>query len=406
MIADGLGDRPCEELNFQTPLQYANTPNLDRLAVEGSSGIMDLHKAGTPVGTDLGHMILFGYSLEDYPGRGPIEAFGNDMDLQAGDIAFRCNFATVDENGVVIDRRAGRIRKGTGELAKAIDGLEIDGVKAIFKEATEHRAVLILRGEGLSDEVTDTDPKIEGINVKTPLSKDGKEDSEKTARILDKFQREFYRILNSHEVNVQREKEEKLKANFILTRGAGKMPNLVRTADKYKVKAACVAAESTVLGVAKLAGFDRYTDPSFTGNIDSNIELKAKLAVDALDDHDFVVLHYKATDLMGHDNKPMGKVEAIEQYDKMAGFVLKGIQEGDYENVIIALAADHSTPCERREHSGDPVPVLISGKNIRTDEVARYDEISSSKGALCRLKGNEFFNTLFDYLEATKKEGN
>lgn len=406
MIADGLGDRPCEELSYLTPLQYAKKPNLNKIAKDGSSGIMDLHKAGTPVGTDLGHMILFGYSLKDYPGRGPIEAFGNDMDLQAGDIAFRCNFATVNEEGLVIDRRAGRIREGTKALADAINGMEIDGVKVIFKESTEHRAVLILRSQGLSEKVSDTDPKAEGLKVKMSESKDGLEDSKRTADIINKLQKEIYKILDKHEVNLNREKEGLLKANFILTRGAGKMPALEKTAEKYKIKAACVAAESTVLGVAKLAGFSTITDPSFTGNIDTNIELKSKLAIKALKDNDFVVLHYKATDLMGHDNKPMGKVNAVEIYDKMAGYVLAYAKEQIKENLIITLAADHSTPCERREHSGDPVPVVISGKNIRKDDVENYDETSAAKGALLRISGNEFFNTLFDYLEATKKEGN
>lgn len=158
--------------------------------------------------------------------------------------------------------------------------------------------------------------------------------------------------------------------------------------------------------LAKLAGFSRYTNESFTGNLDTNVELKAEMAVEALKDNDFVVLHYKATDLMGHDNKPLAKAEAVEKYDKMASLVVDMLEKSSLGNVIIALAADHSTPCERREHSGDPVPVVISGKNIRKDGVNRYDEVSSAKGALCRISGHQFFNTLFDYLELTKKEGN
>lgn len=407
MIADGLGDRPCEELGFLTPLQYAKKENLNKLAAYGSCGIMDLHKAGTPVGTDLGHMILFGYSLKDYPGRGPIEAFGNDIELQAGDIAFRCNFATVDENQVVVDRRAGRIRRGTGELAKAINGMEVDGVRVIFKESTEHRAVLVLRGESLSEKVADTDPKTEGLAVKTPPApQDNDEASARTSLIIGRIQQKIFEILDQHPVNVERAKQGLLKANYVLTRGAGKMPRLEKTAERYKVRAACVACESTVLGVAKLAGFTTITHESFTGNIDTNIEMKCRLAVEALKEHDFVVLHYKATDLMGHDNDPLGKVKAIEIYDRMAGIILQSAQAAIKENLIIALAADHSTPCERREHSGDPVPVVISGKNIRNDAVTSYDEVSVSAGALSRISGNEFFNTLFDYLEATKKEGN
>ena len=136
-VADGVGDRPCEILGGKTPLEYASTPNLDKLASMGPTGIMDVHGAGIPVGTDLGHMILFGYGLEDYPGRGPIEAFGREIELQAGDVAFRSNFATVNENLCVVDRRAGRIRENTNLLAQSLNNIEIDGIKVIFKEATD-----------------------------------------------------------------------------------------------------------------------------------------------------------------------------------------------------------------------------------------------------------------------------
>ena len=158
-IADGVGDRPNVELGGLTPLQYAKTPHLDQLAKEGMTGIMDLISPGITVGTDMGHLILFGNPSVNYPGRGPMEAAGVGMDLQPGDVAFRCNFATRGDNNIVIDRRAGRIRERTNELAEIINGLQIEDVTFLFKEATEHRAVLVMRGEGLSAKVTDTDPK-------------------------------------------------------------------------------------------------------------------------------------------------------------------------------------------------------------------------------------------------------
>ena len=163
-IADGIGDRPIPELDNQTPLEYAATPHLDRLAVEGASGIMDIIGPGIPIGTDIAHMILFGYCQKDYPGRGPIEALGRNIILEPGDIAFRANFATVDKDLKVTDRRAGRIRKDTHRLAQSLNGMEIDGVKILFREATEHRALLVLKGENLSAEITDTDPKIENTS--------------------------------------------------------------------------------------------------------------------------------------------------------------------------------------------------------------------------------------------------
>lgn len=405
-IADGVGDRPCEILDWNTPLQYADTSNLDLLAAGGSCGIMDLYHAGIPVGTDLGHLILFGYGLEDYPGRGPIEAFGDGMELIGGDIAFRCNFATVDENGLICDRRAGRIRQGTNELAVALNGLEIGGVQVHFKEATEHRAVMVLRGSGLSAKVSDTDPKKEGQPVKKAVPKDESPEAAFTAEILNQFLQKAQEILKNQPVNKEREQLGLPPANAIVTRGAGQMTKIEKITERLGFTACCIASERTVLGVARLAGFDILTDPAFTGNVDTDIHKKARFAVEALKKYDFVVLHYKATDLMGHDNDPFGKVKAIERYNDMLGEVMKGIETEISTPVIIALAADHSTPCERKEHSGDPVPIVISGRNIRRDRVTAYNEIDCSEGGLGRIKGNDFNCTLLDYLEVTEKQGN
>lgn len=405
-IADGVGDRPCDVLGGKTPLEYARTEHLNRIAAEGATGIMDLYQAGTPVGTDLGHLILFGYGIGDYPGRGPIEAFGNGMELIGGDVALRCNFATLGDGMTVVDRRAGRIREGAAELAAALDGLEIEGVRVLFKEATEHRAVMVLRGPDLSSSITDTDPKKEGLPVKPSSGKDGSAAAAHTASILNQVLREAHRILSAHPINAVRAQAGLPPANGILTRGAGMMPELEKITERLRFKACCIASERTVLGVARLAGFSVRDDERFTGNIDTDIEKKAACAVEALKDNDFVALHYKATDLMGHDNDPLGKVKAIEQYDRMLGLVMSSLSREGMEDVIIALAADHSTPCERKEHSGDPVPVAICGKSIRRDAVERYDEITCAQGGLNRIKGADFNRILLDYLEATPKQGN
>lgn len=403
-IADGIGDRPCKELDGNTPLEKAVTPNLDLLAKTGVTGIMDLVGPGIPVGTDLGHLILFGYDKKDYPGRGPIEAIGVGLKLEAGDIAFRCNFATVDEKLNVIDRRAGRIRENTNLLADVINGIEIDGIKVYFKEATEHRGVLVLRGKGLSANISDTDPKVikEETKYKEAFSLDGEIDSLYTCKILNKLLIIINEKLKNHELNIERVKNNLLPANFILTRGAGMMPDLKKTTDKYNFKASCIAAEGTVLGVAKIAGFNAVTNKKMTGNLDTDIVEKAKKAIKELEISDFVAINFKAPDLMGHDGDPFKKVKAIEIYDNLIGELLSY----NLENTIIASVADHSTPCERKEHSGDPVPILINGEGVRKDRIERYNEIDCAHGGLGRLKGYEFTQILLDYLEKTKKQGN
>ena len=233
-IADGLGDRPCEVLGNKTPLEYAKTETLDMLAKNGTTGIMDLYKTGVPVGTDLGHLILFGYGIEDYPGRGPIEAFGKGMELIEGDVAFRCNFATVDDEMHIVDRRAGRIREGTKELADALNGMVIDGITVLFKEATEHRAVMVLRGENLSSAISDTDPKKEGLRIKTSTAKDDSKEAAFTADLLNKVIVKAHEILKNHPLNIKRIEEGKFSANCIVTRGAGKMPKIKKITEKLK----------------------------------------------------------------------------------------------------------------------------------------------------------------------------
>lgn len=402
-IADGLGDRPVASLNGKTPLQYAHTPCLDQLAKKGSCGLMDPIAPGITVGTDMGHLILFGHSHQLYPGRGPIEAAGVGLDLQEGDIAFRCNFATYDGE-VIVDRRAGRIRKGTDALAGVLDGHVCEDVTFFFKEATEHRAVLVMRGEGLSEKVSDSDPKApnDGAPYHVVQALEDTPQAHKTARLLNQFLVESHQLLKQHPVNLQREAEHQLPANFILTRGGGKMTRLSHLGKELGYSCAVVAGEDTVLGMARLSGYTAVTDESFTGNIDTNIELKARMVLEQLQTHDVVFVHMKATDVMGHDNNPKGKVEAIENYDRLVQLIL----DNKPENCIIALCADHSTPCEKGEHSGEPVPIVISGDGILSDGVETYDEVACGSGRLNRITGHDFIWSLLDYINVIPKQGN
>lgn len=403
-IADGLGDRPHPLLEGLTPLQKAHTPHLDQVAARGISGMMDLIAPGIPVGTDMGHLILFGGAVADYPGRGPIEAAGIGMDVQSGDIVFRCNLATVDEQWLVVDRRAGRINENTAELLAAIDGLPLnDEVTAYIRPATEHRAVLVLRGRDLSEQVSDTDPKLPG-GGQPYLPAEAKDDSEqarRTAALLNRFLTMSHKILDAHPVNARRRQQGLLPANFILTRGAGQYREIGALSKTRGFRGCCIAGESTVLGVAKLAGFSTRTDPTFTANIATNFRLKAEMAIESLQTNDLVFVHVKATDLAGHDNLPLEKVKAIECFDEMVGLILRELPEHTY----LALAADHSTPCAVQEHSGEPVPIAICGSDIRWDHVIRFDEIECSRGGLQRISGTDFIHSLLDFTGYAEKQG-
>ncbi len=397
LIMDGLGDRPDVRIDEKTVLQYAKTKNLDRFAKKGMNGIMDPIASGIRPGSDTAHLSLLGYDpYKVYTGRGPFEAAGIGIKLEEGDVAFRCNFGTVNEKLVVRNRRAGRIKKGTKELAKMLDGIRIDDVKIIFKEAVEHRAVLVLRGKNLSSNITDIDPHDDNmrINESRPLSKN----AERTANILNKFVKESYKILNEHPMNKERKKKKLPPANIILPRGAGVFPKMKSLDEKYKMKSACVAGIPLVKGVGRLAGMDIVDVKGATGGVDTDIDAKIRSAISALEKYDFVLMNIKAPDLYGHDSDVFGKIKMAEKIDKALGPLM------DVDCLKI-FTADHSTPVTVKNHSADPVPITITGKNVRVDDVKNFDEISCAKGALCRIQGKDLMNIALDLTNRSEKFG-
>jgi 2,3-bisphosphoglycerate-independent phosphoglycerate mutase len=408
IILDGLGDRPNQKLNNMTPLENAKTPNLDFIASQGMCGNVYPISPGIRVGTDVGHLHIFGYdSNKVYSGRGPLEAFSAGMDLMPGDVAFRGNFATIDDNYTVIDRRAGRIREGAKELASAINGLVLsDGTQVFVKELTEHRVAIVFRGKELSDKISCTDPGTaeEGERLILPSSLDGSSAAEKTAKNLWEFTNRSYEILKDHPINKQRHAEGLNIANVIITRGAGQKKYIPSIKELYNIKAACVAGDKTVGGIAELVGIDYFSDESFTGSFDTNLIGKADMAIKLLNEknYDWVIMHVKATDLGGHDNLPIAKKDMIEKVDSVIGTILKKI---DLNKCYITFTADHSTPCEARDHTGDGVPTIIAGGDVRKDGVCSAGEAQFMSGSLNGLTANDIFMLQMDLLGFTNKVG-
>ena len=369
LIMDGMGDRPIKELNNQTPLQAANTPNMDKMACEGITGIMDSIAPGIIPGSDTAHLSILGYNpYEVYTGRGPFEANGVGVDVLPGDIAFRCNFSTADENLIVTDRRAGRIKEGTKDIVEVLNTMVLDDypdVKIIFKESTGHRAVLVLRGEGLSDKVSDADPKVEGNKPKEVKALDESKEAAKTADILNQLVNKSYEMIKDHPVNVKRIEEGKPPANIIIPRGAGEVPVVDSLNEKYEVNSACIAE---------------------TGLINS--------------DHDFFLINIDGADEAGHDGQIKEKKEFIEKVDEVVMSELIKL-----EDVYIFLTADHSTPISVLNHSGDPVPVLIRGPEVRVDDVCEFSEVACAKGGLNRIRGSDVMNIMMDLMNYAHKFG-
>lgn len=399
VVCDGVSDRPCKHFGSKTPLQAARKPAMDAIARNGVSGTMDVISPGVVPGSDTAHLALFGYDpYEAYTGRGPIEAAGAGIALQKGDVAFRCNFATVDDRMNVTDRRAGRIRDGTAALAEAIDGMDLDGVEAVFRAGSEHRAVLVLRGEGLDHRVSEVDPHKEGPVLE---SRALAPEAERTARVLNDFVKRSYEVLGAHPVNAEREKAGLPPANVILPRGAGSMGELEPMPSRYGVSCAAVAGVTLVKGLCRLVGMDVPEVPGATGGLDTDYGAKAKAALELLESHDLVFINIKASDVAGHDGDFALKVQVIESIDMMLGQILKDI----HEEVVVVLTADHSTPISVRDHSADPVPVAISGADSRIDAVKSFDEISVASGALGRIRGTDLMPIVMGMANRSPKFG-
>ncbi len=407
LVGDGMGDRPLKALGGKTPLEEASTPNMDEVAKHGICGIMDPIAPGVRPGSAPSHLAILGYDpYKYYTGRGPFEAAGMGIRMEPTDVAFRCNFATINEEMFIVDRRAGRDTEGLDKLAAPLNGLRFNSAPRIqveFKNATAHRAVLILRGQGLSSNVSDTDP--EKINV-PPLESRPLDDapaSALTAQIVNEFVQASNDILNTHEVNRNRVAAGRMPANYILVRGAGHPPKMHTLMEMYGFNSsACIAEVSLVKGVAFYAGMEIIDVPGSTAGLDSDIRAIGREALEALPNNELVLVNVKGSDVAGHDGNIEGKIEIIERIDEMVGDIWEEVNK---EETYVVLTADHSTPIEVKDHSGDPVPLAIAGPMVRVDEVTSFNERSVAKGGLGRIRGVDLMPILIDLVGIAKKFG-
>ncbi|CAJ36202.1 2,3-bisphosphoglycerate-independent phosphoglycerate mutase [Methanocella arvoryzae MRE50] len=397
IVLDGASDRP---VNGTTPLAHAVTPNLDALAFGGINGLMDTIAPGIRPGSDTSHLAILGYDpYKYYTGRGPFEAAGVGIEVKGGDIAFRCNFATL-EGGIVTDRRAGRI-EDTDELAKAInEKVKVPGVEVIFKRSTGHRAALVLRGKGLSAAITDTDPKKEGLPIKECHPTDDSPEAKRTAEIVNSVSKQVLEAIDQSPVNVERRKMGLPAGNVILIRGAGEVPHIPPFPERHGLKAAVVANAGLIIGIGKMCGLEHLTVSGMESMEPvERISVKVNKALEALQTHDFVLLNIKGADEAGHDGGFERKVQFLEAVD--AAFApLKNLKD-----TLVIITVDHSTPVTLKDHSADPVPILMNGPGVRVDEVTRYTELTAHKGGLCRIRGMDVMNIAMDLINNTKKFG-
>jgi len=397
LIIDGLGDLPVPELGNRTPLEAARTPVLDSLAAAGQYGLMDPIVPGEIPNTHSGSSLLLGIRPEQVERvvRGPVEASGAGRVLQAGEIAVRANFATLEiTNGdlYVADRRAGRITSGTDELAALLQDVDLgDGVKALLQSTDQHRGVLVLSGPGLDAGVSDTDPGSVGLPVRLPACRPLQPEAEFTAGKINRFIDEAHRRLQEHPLNTARIAAGKLPANGLITRGAGAWFSVDNILDEHGIKTAVVAGCNTVKGLGRMFGFDAISDPRFTAAFDTDLHAKMSAVLASLQDRDMVYLHVKATDICAHDRQPLAKRDFIERLDQ----ALEALSSA---GVVIALTADHTTDSNSGYHTADPVPTLLydptNVATVATGKAVNFGEEACRNGNMERQTGVEFLQRI------------
>ena len=415
IVLDGLSDLPIKELGNKTPLEAALAPNLDRLAQRGKTGLVYPVEKGIAPESDIAVISLLGYdAYEHYTGRGPLESFAAGLTVNDGDIALRVNFATAAQDGKIIqDRRVGRSLDADEAcaLAKEINTkITLSSATFEFKNTIAHRGVLVIRGmrSKLSGWITNTDPAYDrqgvfGVakdkfedTVQESQAMPGYEDSSEAreaASLLNEFTQKSHKVLKGSLINKKRVSENKLAANIILSRDAGDhLPKFPSIESIYNLKFGCFVQMPVERGIALLTGMEMVEVPSSTGHLDVDYPVWAKIALDAITRYDGIYVHIKGPDEPGHDGDCKAKEKIIAAIDKcFFGSLLPAL---DIANTVVAVTADHTTVCRIKSHSADPVPLLISGGNIKADGSMSFSEKTARLGSLGEIYGKDILPLL------------
>ncbi|MHA1785712.1 MAG: alkaline phosphatase family protein [Candidatus Helarchaeota archaeon] len=392
IILDGMPDIYVKELGG-TPLCMAKTPNLDQLATDGASGLLyTTIEPFIPIGSGPAHLALFGYEVEKYPGRGALEALGSGISVPQGSVVIRMNFATMDKQKRILDRRAGRISgEEARKLFERLNNLKTDKFWCLNYKVYHtrgYRGVLIISGENISSNVSNSDPREVGRKILKVKPTDHNETSRITANFLN-----WFIEAAQEELAIDNE----TKANAIVTRGAGHIGLRESFTDRYKFqKPIFISGYPLYKGVAKFLRIPTRDPEPETLNSKVTIKDKFRTASKLMEDHDITILHVKDPDIAGEDGDFMKKKEIIEQIDENIVRIVNKMNDND----TIVVTSDHSTPCYMKEHSGHPIPVLMKGPFVRIDKVTQFSEIDCIHGSLGMFKAIQLMNLI---LMSTKR---
>ncbi|MCW5977557.1 MAG: 2,3-bisphosphoglycerate-independent phosphoglycerate mutase [Bryobacteraceae bacterium] len=361
VVSDGLGGLPMEP-GGPTELEAAQTPNMDDLVAKNICGLSVPVLPGITPGSGPGHLGLFGYDPLEYTiGRGVLEALGVDMDLGPGDVAARGNFCTVDDEGKITDRRAGRIpTEICVRLVEKLRGIRIEGVELIVEPVREYRFAVIFRGEGLHGEVDDTDPQVTGVPTLAPRARDAA--SERMAGIAAEFIEQARGIL-----------KDDRPANMLTLRGFASRPPVPSMQELYGLRAAAIAVYPMYRGLARLVGMTVLPPVA-------NLEQQIGSLRDNWGSFDFFFVHFKYTDSTGEDGNFEEKVKRIEELDARIPEIAA------LKPDVLIVTGDHSTPCFHRSHSWHPVPTLLAARMCRPDRATSFGERECLLGGLGQVE--------------------
>ena len=413
-MLDGVGDLPHPDLAGKTPLEAATTRNMDVLAKNGSMGQVISVGKGIAPESDIAVFNMLGYKFQhsDYVGRGVIEAIGIGVDFKDGDLALRGNFATLDNEGKIIDRRAGRKieREDTEKISKEIEKkirFSNPNASVVVAPTVDHRVIVRLRdSKPLSSEISNTDPayaRVDGMGIAKAVSDFMKiekcipleqtEDAASAAILVNEFTEQSLEIMKKSDVNKQRSQKNKKLLNSILLRDAGnKYPNVKPINDLHSMNFSCIVDMPVEVGISNILKMKTFNAGGLT-----DYEGKASVAAQAMETENAIYVHLKGPDDFGHDGDAIGKMKNIEEIDKrFFGTLLDHI---DVSKIAVMISADHSTPCIYKGHSDDPVPLLISGDMIANDDTQRFTEAEAKKGAIGLIEGAQVVKTAIDFFK-------
>ncbi len=407
VILDGLGDRGQDCFDGKTPLYAAYTPHLDHLASMGMNGLYHTLMQGIPLSSETAHFIIFGYDMEEFPGRGYIEAKGKGISVGEKDVAVLCHLCCAErrhDNLILTWGRPDISRDESMELKKSIEYFETDKIRIQLISSHGLDGFLILNGN-VADAITDSDPIYEGKPVMEIMPTNQKRispSSEKTAAALNKYLVWCHETLSAHQINRDRVSRNLPPVNALVTQRAGMHAPLAPFHEKWGLKGLSISSGAIYWGLCAELGMD-VIKVKDTGNIEEDLKYRLRYAKDARE-YDFIHVHTKMPDEAGHTKNPWYKKDVIEAIDRAMSVAVNEIIPD--REVLLVVTADHSTASSGSMiHTGETVPITMVGKYVRRDEVGHYNEIACAKGALSILKGRELMHMVLNFLDRAKMQG-